>query len=409
MARTIIGTPYYMSPELFSNKPYNFKSDVWSLGCVVFELCTMRHPFKARDFSGLAYKICTGKVPPLPDRYTAELGCLVASMLEQEADDRPSVSEILQLKFIRSYIQVFINRNRTVKSKEEGGKKEVPHIRSNKESAHARRLSNSHHLSLVPSVVDFTKKAPEQQKQDPLYQQEEIVSMSSARKRRIEDKRRRTKSRDSPDTFSSSSDSHSVGSIRSASPGQDEAPVKLVATGPPPSKPVILPIKISTQPSPGLARKVPNPIRSTSPVRHKPPSPVPGGKPPSPICGKPPSPTPCKMKPPSPIPHKSSSSKAASPVLFTSQAPPTREKAAPSPQRPDSPIPSHKRASPVPNRPRGRSSPIPISQRPPSPSQMKTPVAKRPVSKEAPSKPKYRPLPPTPPSAKSDRRRTKSQ
>lgn len=46
-ANTCIGTPYYMSPELFKNKPYSYKSDVWALGCVLYEICNLRHAFDA--------------------------------------------------------------------------------------------------------------------------------------------------------------------------------------------------------------------------------------------------------------------------------------------------------------------------------------------------------------------------
>jgi NIMA (never in mitosis gene a)-related kinase len=49
MAHTIVGTPYYLSPELCEEKPYNHKSDVWSLGCVLYELCAFRHPFEANN------------------------------------------------------------------------------------------------------------------------------------------------------------------------------------------------------------------------------------------------------------------------------------------------------------------------------------------------------------------------
>ena len=48
-ARTVIGTPYYLSPELCEEKPYNHKSDIWSLGCVLYELCTYKHPFEAKN------------------------------------------------------------------------------------------------------------------------------------------------------------------------------------------------------------------------------------------------------------------------------------------------------------------------------------------------------------------------
>jgi len=62
MATTLIGTPYYMSPELFSNRPYNYKSDVWALGCCVYEMATLKHAFNARDMNALVYKILKGKV-----------------------------------------------------------------------------------------------------------------------------------------------------------------------------------------------------------------------------------------------------------------------------------------------------------------------------------------------------------
>ncbi|RXN36001.1 serine threonine- kinase Nek5 isoform X2 [Labeo rohita] len=44
LARTCVGTPYYLSPEICENRPYNNKTDMWSLGCVLYELCTLRHP-----------------------------------------------------------------------------------------------------------------------------------------------------------------------------------------------------------------------------------------------------------------------------------------------------------------------------------------------------------------------------
>ncbi|KAJ7424773.1 serine/threonine-protein kinase Nek4 [Willisornis vidua] len=61
MASTLIGTPYYMSPELFSNKPYNHKSDVWALGCCVYEMATLKHAFNAKDMNSLVYRIIEGK------------------------------------------------------------------------------------------------------------------------------------------------------------------------------------------------------------------------------------------------------------------------------------------------------------------------------------------------------------
>lgn len=49
LAKTMVGTPYYLSPEICEEKPYNEKSDVWSLGCILYELCTYKHPFEANN------------------------------------------------------------------------------------------------------------------------------------------------------------------------------------------------------------------------------------------------------------------------------------------------------------------------------------------------------------------------
>ena len=72
-AMTVVGTPYYMSPEVCENKPYSFKSDVWALGCVLYELCTLQHAFAADNLLGLVYKIVQVKVDPIPKHYSKDL------------------------------------------------------------------------------------------------------------------------------------------------------------------------------------------------------------------------------------------------------------------------------------------------------------------------------------------------
>jgi len=56
-AKTVVGTPYYMSPEVCQNKPYDTNSDVWALGCVLYELCTLSHAFESSNLLGLVFKI----------------------------------------------------------------------------------------------------------------------------------------------------------------------------------------------------------------------------------------------------------------------------------------------------------------------------------------------------------------
>ena len=68
-AQTCIGTPYYMSPEIFKNKPYSYKSDVWALGCLLYEMTTLTHAFDAQSLNGLAQKIIKGRYPPVHAKY----------------------------------------------------------------------------------------------------------------------------------------------------------------------------------------------------------------------------------------------------------------------------------------------------------------------------------------------------
>eukprot|EP01136_Pigoraptor_vietnamica_P007703 Opistho-1_new@42141 len=111
MASTLIGTPYYMSPEIFSNKPYNYKSDVWALGCCLYELATLKHAFNARDMNALVFKVLRGKVPPIPPMYSEGLRMLVTSLMARNPDERPAVADLLKLPFIRHHIGLLLEKS----------------------------------------------------------------------------------------------------------------------------------------------------------------------------------------------------------------------------------------------------------------------------------------------------------
>ena len=110
LAHTVIGTPYYMSPELFANEPYNHKSDVWALGCCVYEMATLKHAFTANNLNALMYKIIKGKVPALPRAFSDQLSELVQQMMAHRAEDRPSVQQLLRNSFVRRHIKLFLDR-----------------------------------------------------------------------------------------------------------------------------------------------------------------------------------------------------------------------------------------------------------------------------------------------------------
>ena len=76
-ASTVIGTPYYMSPEVCQNQPYSYKSDVWALGCILYEMCALQQAWNGSNLLGLVYKIVQQKYPPLPESYSPNLRELV--------------------------------------------------------------------------------------------------------------------------------------------------------------------------------------------------------------------------------------------------------------------------------------------------------------------------------------------
>lgn len=108
-AKTCIGTPYYMSPEIFQNKPYNHKSDVWALGCVLYELTTLNHAFDANSLNGLACKIVKGRYPPVDPKYSTHLRDLIAAMLMTNPAQRPDMDDVLRRPFIRKHIYNFLS------------------------------------------------------------------------------------------------------------------------------------------------------------------------------------------------------------------------------------------------------------------------------------------------------------
>ncbi|KAF6252189.1 kinase-like domain-containing protein [Scenedesmus sp. NREL 46B-D3] len=84
LVKTAIGTPYYLSPEICQDKPYNRKSDCWALGCVLYELASLRRAFDGGSLPALVVKILRGRYPALPIRYSLQLRGLVDALLQQD-------------------------------------------------------------------------------------------------------------------------------------------------------------------------------------------------------------------------------------------------------------------------------------------------------------------------------------
>ena len=96
-AKTFVGTPYYLSPEICEEKPYNEKSDVWALGCILYEMATYKHPFNATNQGALILKILKGSYEPINlKEYSLELKKTIELLLEKFYIRRPTIKEILK-------------------------------------------------------------------------------------------------------------------------------------------------------------------------------------------------------------------------------------------------------------------------------------------------------------------------
>lgn len=104
-AKTLIGTPYYLSPEICEAKPYNDRSDVWAYGCVVYEMCTLRHPFEASNQVALLAKIIKGNYAPIPATYSGELRSLIEDCLARDSAKRPSIADVLAGQDLRLWAE----------------------------------------------------------------------------------------------------------------------------------------------------------------------------------------------------------------------------------------------------------------------------------------------------------------
>jgi len=93
-ALTVVGTPCYISPELCEGRPYNTKSDIWSLGCILYELCACKRAFEAPTLPALIMKIIRGVTPPLPAQFSPGLRQLLSCLLATEPSLRPTIAEV---------------------------------------------------------------------------------------------------------------------------------------------------------------------------------------------------------------------------------------------------------------------------------------------------------------------------
>ena len=119
LSYTQTGTPYYASPEVWKDQPYDNKSDIWSLGCVLYEMITLRPPFRAENMEGLYNKVIKGYVNKIPDRFSNDIFIIVKLLLQVNPENRPTCEEILKHPIVVKRIEYFSSFDDAKYSQEE--------------------------------------------------------------------------------------------------------------------------------------------------------------------------------------------------------------------------------------------------------------------------------------------------
>ena len=108
-AKTMVGTPYYLSPEIINSKPYDAKSDIWALGVLLYELMTFKMPFEANSLPMLSLKISKGKYPNPPSVYSNELKDILKRCLTLDPEQRPNIDQLLSTEIVKKRIENYLN------------------------------------------------------------------------------------------------------------------------------------------------------------------------------------------------------------------------------------------------------------------------------------------------------------
>ena len=164
---TQTGTPYYASPEIWRDIPYDLKSDIWSLGCIAYELTMLKTPFRAQTMDGLYKKVMKGEYPKINKRYSEKLGEVIGRLLKVKVEERPNTTQILSMPEVKDKIEelnIFKTPNvyKGVNNKSLIKEISTSNISSNRDNVYITNnskitynISNSNLLNSSPSQGDI--------------------------------------------------------------------------------------------------------------------------------------------------------------------------------------------------------------------------------------------------------------
>lgn len=166
-ARTQIGTPYYLSPEVCQEKPYTWPSDIWAMGCILYELCALRVPFDAANISQLVQKICRGPTPPVPRQYSDFVRGLCSEMLSRSPQNRPSAESILQRPEMQLVVRQLLEEAQASREAD------------NASASLGDRVQQAPSLEIRRSPRGSDPNSPLAQQSDPKYRKNDLVEYYS--------------------------------------------------------------------------------------------------------------------------------------------------------------------------------------------------------------------------------------
>ena len=174
--KTQIGTPFYLSPEICEGKNYNSKTDIWSLGCLLYEMCTLKHAFNGRNINNLLMNIVRGNFTPISSNYSPELRALVTSLLAKDPAKRPSANQIINNPLIKNRLTKYLSEYQL--------KKEMEHTVLHGHSPFEPEIQNIDYPPIEEEPIQVQNEIPENnfQKQNEEKQEKHPVQNQKNKK-----------------------------------------------------------------------------------------------------------------------------------------------------------------------------------------------------------------------------------
>ena len=110
MAKSAVGIPLYCSPEICMGRMYNEKSDIWSLGCILYEMMALKRLFTGLVLADIMRRIILRQPSPPQSHDSKEMRDIISRLLEKKPEFRPSINEILQLPLIRNKAEALLGK-----------------------------------------------------------------------------------------------------------------------------------------------------------------------------------------------------------------------------------------------------------------------------------------------------------